>query len=150
MNFAAEKERYISFCGSYCRQCEWFTGKIRDTFRLAVVMLDDYGFGRLLDGKVDKENFRKGLEIIANSGICSGCKAEIAEDPARDRCAIRQCCYRKGLSLCGDCPEFPCEQLKSNPGVIKFGCIENLREIADKGVEFFVRRQWQSEPARSS
>jgi len=150
MNFEAEKERYISFCGSYCHRCDWFTGKIRDTFGLALSMLDAYGFGRLLDGKVDKNNFRKGLEIIANSGICPGCKAEIAEDPAQDRCTIRQCCFRKGLSLCGECAEFPCEQLKNNPGVIKFGCIENLREIADKGVEFFVRRQWQSEPARSS
>ncbi len=143
MNFEAEKQRYISFCGSYCHTCDWFTGRIRRTFGEALEMLDDYGFGRLLDGKVDKDNFRKALEILANSGICPGCKAEVADDPAKDRCKIRQCCHSKGFAFCGECDSFPCEDLKSNPGVIKFGCIENLKEIREGGLEAWVQKQWQ-------
>jgi len=27
MNYNEEKKRYLSFCGSYCHTCNWFTGK---------------------------------------------------------------------------------------------------------------------------
>jgi hypothetical protein len=106
-------------------------------------MLEEYGFKRLLEGKVDIENLRIGLSILANSGICSGCKAEVAEVPEADRCKIRQCCYRKGFNLCSECPQFPCELLKSNPGVIKFHCIENLMEIKEKGIKHWIDKKWE-------
>jgi hypothetical protein len=142
MNYEEEKKRHISFCGSYCHLCDWHTGRIRRTFQASLEMLDDYGFKRLLEGKVDADNFKLGLEILANSGICSGCKAEVSENPEEDRCKIRQCCFRKGFDLCVECSEFPCELLKTNPGVIKFHCIENLREIKEKGVKHWVDKQW--------
>jgi hypothetical protein len=142
MNYDEERKRYISFCGSYCHTCDWHTGRIRKTFQSALDMVELYGFKRLLDGKVDTENLKTGLEILAGSGICSGCKAEIAESPEEDRCRIRQCCSSKGFDLCNQCSDFPCETLKSNPGVIKFGCIENLKEIKETGVQAWVDKQW--------
>jgi hypothetical protein len=143
MNYEEEMKRYISFCGSYCHTCDWYTGKIRRIFQNALDMLEEYGFKRLLEGKVDIENLRIGLSILANSGICSGCKAEVAEVPEADRCKIRQCCYRKGFNLCSECPQFPCELLKSNPGVIKFHCIENLMEIKEKGIKHWIDKKWE-------
>lgn len=144
MNYEEEKKRYISFCGSYCRTCDWFTGKIRKSFQSSLEMLEEYGFKRLLEGKINKENFKLGLQILADSGICSGCKAEIAKNPEEDRCKIRQCCHSKGFDLCSECSEFPCEILKTNPGVIKFHCIENLIEIKEKGVKNWIDKQWKT------
>lgn len=142
MNYEEEKRRYVSFCGSYCRTCDWFTGKIRSTFQSALDLVDEYGgFGRWLEGRVDIEHFREGLRILANTSIDSGCKADIAENPEDDRCEIRQCCFQKGFDLCSECSEFPCELLESNPGVIKFGCIENLRQIKEKGIEYWINGQ---------
>lgn len=143
MNYEEEKKRYISFCGSYCHTCDHFTGQIRRTFSSALGMLGEYGFAKLLDGTVHKGNLELGLRIVANSGICSGCKAEVAKDPEEDRCSIRQCCYRRGFDLCLECPSFACELLKTNPGVIRFHCVENLMEIKDKGLEYWVDKQWQ-------
>lgn len=74
MNYEEEKKRYISFCGSYCHTCDWFTGKIRKTFQSSLEMLEEYRFKRLLEGRIDEENLKLGLQILANSGICSGCK----------------------------------------------------------------------------
>jgi hypothetical protein len=142
VNYEEEKKRYVSFCGSYCHTCDHFTGKIRRTFQSALDMLEFYGFKKLLEGKTDRENLKRGLEILAQSGICSGCKAEIAESPKQDRCQIRQCCSGKGFDLCNECSEFPCDLLKSNPGVIKFGCIEKLKEIKQKGIEQWIDKQW--------
>jgi len=141
MNYEEERKRYVSFCGSYCRTCNWFSGKIRRTFQSALHMLEEYGFRKLLEGKVDIENFKEGLRILANTSIDSGCKAEIAKNPEEDIYKIRQCCSGKGLDLCCECPEFPCDLLESNLGVVKFRCIENLKEIKEKGIEHWIDRQ---------
>jgi len=143
MDYEQERKRYISFCGSYCHTCDWFTGRIRRVAQAALDLVDLYGFRRLLEGKVDPENLRLGLEIIANSAICSGCKAEVAENPADDRCKIHQCCFRRGFDQCSECENFPCDLLKNNPGVIKFHCIENLREIQEMGLEKWIDKQWK-------
>jgi hypothetical protein len=143
MDYEEEKRGHLSFCGSYCHTCDWFTGQIRRTFQKALDMVEAYGFRNLLEGKADRENLMLGLGILANSNICSGCKAEVAKNPEEDRCKIRQCCYSKGFNLCAECPEFPCELLKTNPGVVKFHCMENLEEIRDKGIKHWVDKQWK-------
>ncbi|NIN00296.1 MAG: DUF3795 domain-containing protein [candidate division Zixibacteria bacterium] len=142
MNYEEEKKRHISFCGSYCHTCDWFTGKIRKTFRSALDMVQEYGFKRLLEGQAERDNLVKGLEVLSQATICSGCKAEVAESPKQDRCQIRQCASGKGFELCSQCSDFPCDILKSNPGVLKFGCIENLKEIQDKGLDRWINRLW--------
>jgi hypothetical protein len=138
VNYEEEKKRYVSFCGSYCRTCDWFTGKIRRTFQSALDMVEEYGFRKWLEGKVDIDNFKEALRILANASIDSGCKADIAKNPDDDRCKIRQCCFQKGFDLCNECSDFPCDLLKSNPGVTKFHCIENLIEIKEKGIKYWI------------
>ena len=144
MNYEQEKRMHMSFCGSYCHKCDWHTGKIRKTFRSALDMLEDYKFTRLLEGKSDRENLRLGLSLLSDSGICSGCKAEIARGPEQDRCKIRQCSSEKGSQLCSECEVFPCHLLKNNAGVTKWGCIENLEEIKKIGFERWIDKQWRS------
>lgn len=142
MNYEQEKKMHISFCGSYCHKCDWHTGRIRRTAQQALDMLQEYGgFKRLLEGNVSIDDMTKGLNILAESTICSGCKAETG---ANERCAIRTCCSHKGFDLCSECNDFPCETLKTNPGVIKFHCIENLKEIDGMGLEQWIDRQWES------
>ena len=143
MNYEREKKVNVSFCGSYCHTCDWHTGRIKRGFRRALDDLETFGFRKWLGEKVDVENFKRGLDLLANTTICSGCKQEIEENPEDDRCPIRQCCARRGLDLCNECTEFPCETLTSNPGVVRFGCIENLKEIREKGFEAWVDEQWE-------
>ena len=149
MNYIEEKKRYMSYCGSYCRICDWFTGKIRKTFQEALNMIETYGFRKQLADRVDVENLKTGLKILADSSIDSGCKADLAERLARgekpedDRCKIRQCCHQKGYDLCSECVSFPCDLLTSNPGVIKFNCIENLKEISKHGFQDWLDKHWK-------
>jgi hypothetical protein len=146
MKYEKEKEFHISFCGSYCHICDWHTGNIRRISQATLAMVELYeGFKRLFEREgVDLENLILGLNTLAESGICLGCKADVA-NPAKgekDRCDIRQCCSQKGYLLCSECPDFPCNLLKSNPGVIKWHCIENLQEIGAKGLETWIDTQW--------
>ena len=58
MNYEKELKHYISYCGSYCRTCDWFTGKIKNIFKTAYDMLETYGFKKFLGEEVDIENFK--------------------------------------------------------------------------------------------
>jgi hypothetical protein len=141
MNYEEEKKRYVSFCGSYGHTCHLHTGRIRKTFQSAQDVLEGYGFNLLLEGRADRENLKAGLRILAESGICSACKAEMAKTPSEDRCQIRQCCSAKGFELCSECTDSPCDMLKNNPGVIEFGCIENLEQVQAEGLKARVHKQ---------
>ncbi|MFW9910829.1 MAG: DUF3795 domain-containing protein [Candidatus Thorarchaeota archaeon] len=147
MKYEEEKRRYISFCGSYCHTCDWHSGTIRKTAQATLSMLDQYGgftklFGR---NEIDADNLARGLEVLANSGICSGCKAEIPDYSGgeEERCEIRRCCSGKGYSVCSECDDFPCELLKNNPGVVKFHTIENLKDIDRIGLERWIDEWWK-------
>ena len=141
MNY--EKNRHVSFRGSYCHTRDWFTGRAEKTFESSLAMPEQHGFTKFLEGKVDYENLKLGLQILASSAIDSGCKADISRNPEEDRCRIRQCCAGKGLDLCSECTEFLCELPTANPGAVRFLCIDNLKEIKEKGTEHWINRQWQ-------
>jgi hypothetical protein len=147
MKYEKEKEFHISFCGSYCHICDWHTGKIRRTSQATLDIVQEYeGFKKLFKKEgVVLENLILGLTALAESGICPGCKADVANltKGEHDRCEIRQCCSKKGHLLCSECLDFPCELLKTNPGVIKWHCIENLQEIKEKGLEQWIDNQWK-------
>jgi hypothetical protein len=146
MKYEKEKKFHISFCGSYCHICDWHTGKIRCTSQATLDMVEEYeGFKRLFKREgVVLDNFILGLTTLAKSGICPGCKADVANlaKGEQDRCDIRQCCSSKEYLLCSECTDFPCDLLKNNPGVIKWRCIENLQEIKEKGLEKWIDNQW--------
>jgi hypothetical protein len=145
MNYDLEKKYHISFCGSYCHICDWHTGRIRKAFQMASDMIDNLGLKKQLCEEVDIKTFKIGLRNLANSSICPSCKAEVGiHKPGGDRCRIRECCASKGYDLCNECSEFPCDTLKSNPGVIRFHCIENLQEIKEKGIKEWIDLQWKN------
>jgi len=71
-------------------------------------IVEEYdGFKRVLKGKVDPEDLITGLRLLAETGICSGCKTE-----ARERCKMVVYCVSKGFNHCDECKDFPCETLK--------------------------------------
>jgi hypothetical protein len=144
MNYELERRHHISFCGSYCHICDWHTGRIRKTFRAGLHMFDELGLQRILPDGTNGQDFRRGLESLMNSAICPGCKPQAPVlKPDEDRCKIRQCCYQKGLELCSECEAFPCATLKTTPAVLKFRCLENLACIRDKGIKYWIDKEWE-------
>jgi hypothetical protein len=89
----------------------------------------------------DYDEFVKGLKWLASQDKpCRGCRFGGGWSWWPD-CPVRDCVLEKGLDLCCECPSFPCDMLKSNPGVMKFHCIENLEEIKEKGIEHWIDKQ---------
>ena len=81
---------------------------------------------------------------------CPGCGGAGFLDK-HPSCSFITCCVKKrGLEVCGQCPEFPCSKFKneeecqptessSYPPARKM--LSNLRFIRERGMEEFVRRQ---------
>lgn len=86
----------------------------------------------------------------AGTSRCPGCGG-LGFSDKHPSCSFITCCVKKrGLEVCGQCPEFPCSKFKSEeeyraeesssyPPARKV--LSNLRFIKEKGIREFVRRQ---------
>jgi len=79
LNYEAEKTRFISYCGSYCKLCDWFTGKIRRAAETTLDLVQDRSVlkPQFEQKGVDFDNFTKGLTALTESSICPSCKADV-------------------------------------------------------------------------
>ncbi|MCL1797649.1 MAG: DUF3795 domain-containing protein [Eggerthellaceae bacterium] len=90
----------------------------------------------------DCSNYRQNMN-------CGGCKSE--PELLWD-CTTRACAANKGLLHCGQCPEFPCAELKEfyhdgKPSHLK--AYENMLEIIGKGADVWLDEQNPSTQAPS-
>lgn len=51
MRYEEEKRMYVPFCGSYCRTCDWFTGKIRETAKEMLKIVEKQNCFELMNVK---------------------------------------------------------------------------------------------------
>jgi hypothetical protein len=135
LNREEEIKKYVSFCGSYCRVCDSFTGKKQNAARKALSTVEKRKseFQKLFED----EGIREGIVQVLTkqaSWLCPGCKALVNNPKEAYICKIRQCCSGRNLDLCSECEEFPCETLVNHPTAIKLHSVENLRKIKEKGI----------------
>jgi hypothetical protein len=86
----------------------------------------------------------------AGTSRCPGCGGPRFFDK-HPSCSFITCCVKKrGLEVCGQCPEFPCpkfrseaeyQQRESSSYPPDRKALSNLRFVKEKGIEEFVRRQ---------
>jgi hypothetical protein len=86
---------------------------------------------------------------------CLGCPSERREQKRKSKwgCRIRRCCYEeKNLKICGDCQQFPCDEVKrkllnSHPGEMKFKyrheIPENMKVLRELGLKEYLKYQKQ-------
>jgi hypothetical protein len=133
-----EKEsELVAYCGIYCRLCDYYAGKIRDSVRNLLEIVRKHGELKLFADTAksfDFENFVKGLEWLAKetSPCVGGCRG----GGGWGDCPIRKCCSGKRLRFCFECNDFPCEVLKKYPKRI-----EALNEIRRISLEGWIRRK---------
>lgn len=113
--------RELAYCGLYCPQC---------SFRAA----NETGSREHFADAPERyaQLTQKPLEELA----CPGCKGDnICGD-----CAMKDCAVEKGLEVCADCDEFPCDKLTAFGGdgaPHHAGALEALHAIRELGREAF-------------
>jgi hypothetical protein len=133
-----EKEgENVAYCGIYCRLCDYYTGRIRDSARDLVDVVEKHGELKLFaeaSKTVDYGNLVKGLEWLSTefSPCVGGCKG----GGGWGDCPIRKCCLEKNVGFCYQCASFPCETLKNFPKKV-----EELEQIKKTGVKNWVEKK---------
>ena len=135
-------KRYVGYCGDYRPTCEWHTGKIRESARNLLEVLDkrpELKFIAEKYGTCNYEELYKALKWLSSEIYCRGGNCR-AGDGWTD-CPIRKCCVTKGVDFCFQCPEFPCKTLTEHE---LFGerCIKKFEEIRDEGLENWIKRNY--------
>jgi hypothetical protein len=157
----ADTQDLIAPCGLYCGDCHCYQQRIPNLARDLREELRNTGYKKLADlmgtdGFVqlfgqDFEAFRdydkccEVLEAMDRLRCSKGCRAGSEVSFCRS-CRIRECCQKKGLAGCWECPGFEtCNELDFmlRPAHGE-GHIKNLKIIKTKGAEEFVRgkRNW--------
>lgn len=85
-------KRLAAVCGLFCPACSFFIGTKEDPESL----------------KAKAVSLRLPVEELE----CHGCRSEKRSFFCKEYCKMTKCAAEKGIDFCGECPEYPCEELK--------------------------------------
>lgn len=134
-------EDLVTYCGVYCGTCaRWCEYTI---FRkLAVIFaewVDAQGYQYWMPTAVKEFNyaeFRRALDFFGKEDTWLVCQRGCKGGEGRPDCEIRDCCKQRGLDLCFDCSEFPCNKVERNTRMI-----ERAKEYNKLGKNAWLRQQ---------
>ncbi len=91
-HFQMPDKRLAAVCGLFCPACTIFIGTREDPKRLEVIA----------------KRVQKSIEDVQ----CNGCRTEKRCYYCREKCTMAKCASERGVDFCGQCREYPCEDLK--------------------------------------
>ncbi len=86
-------KRLAAVCGLFCPACTAFIGTREDPERLAAMA----------------RRFQRSAEELH----CDGCRTAKRCFYCETKCTMAKCAAGKGVDFCGDCPDYPCNDLKT-------------------------------------
>lgn len=141
----------ISYCGLFCPDCFIRENRIAD---LAVelkknmdrVRFSSYAKG--LSGMVREMSALKHYPLFYKALQCLDglrCTGSCRTGTGTSGCRIRQCCRKKGLNGCWECPEFEkCKKLAWLKPVNGEANLKNLRKLKKASLRAFItgKKYW--------
>lgn len=85
--------RLAAVCGLFCPACTVFIGTREDPKRLKIIA----------------ERVQRTVEELR----CDGCRSAERCFYCREKCKMGKCASERGVDFCGECREYPCEDLKT-------------------------------------
>ncbi|MEW6570881.1 MAG: DUF3795 domain-containing protein [Nitrospirota bacterium] len=86
-------KKLAAVCGLFCPACTVFIGTKEDQERLKVIA----------------QRVQRPVEEL----LCHGCRSEKQCYYSKSICTMAKCAIDKGIDFCGQCPEYPCKNLRS-------------------------------------
>ena len=83
--------KLAAICGLFCPSCSVYIGTMEDPERLKVIA-DKWG-------------------LPVEQVFCEGCRSQ-RRFAYCQTCKMSACAQEKGLEFCGECPDYPCPELK--------------------------------------
>jgi hypothetical protein len=158
-----DNEDLMTYCGGYCGECALFSGftALRETASVLSELVDIHGLQNWIpqawlpeaENKFDFTEFRKGLAFFSNAESFLVCRKCCKEGGGFHECLMRKCCQERGIDICFDCGDFPCNKVEWHPRMIKradaykkLGKDKWLRQEekkANKGFELYANKYYQ-------
>lgn len=136
-----KSEDLITYCGVYGGTCaRWCENTIfRDFASTFAEWVDAQGYQYWMPTEVkefDYTEFRKALDFFSKKDTWLVCWKCCKGGDGRPDCEIRNCCEERGLDLCFDCSEFPCDRVEGNAKMI-----ERAKDYKKLGKDEWLRQQ---------
>ena len=121
------EKNLVGFCGLYCRECIYYKNifqiKAKDFFD----EIKNHDEIRLvwesLNAPFDIDQFVAGLQWLAASSGCLGCRA----GGGWPECPIRKCAHRNEVQGCFQCNDYPCTTISGKEGHYQRKLIERIK-----------------------
>ena len=130
----------ITYCGVLGRTCARWHGfaQFRELARFLAEIADGHGFQHWMPDAVtefDYAEFRKGLDFFSNENTWLVCR-KCCRGGDGPECRIRDCCRQRGVDLCFECGDFPCDTVKGNPALM-----QRSKRYTELGRDAWLREQ---------
>ena len=125
-----DNKKFVAPCGLYCGACSIRVAHNRKDATLLAAMAD--GVSIYLGHKVEADDL-----------ACEGCLSDVVSISCRE-CKIRDCAATKGLTRCSECPDAPCELIKTfnNDGLPHHAeVLKNIERQREVGVDSWLAEQ---------
>ena len=140
----------IAYCGLYCEECPFHTGRIADLARDLRAELRKAKFDRIAQALSAEPYFQVFSGYPASYELLGAlvklrCKSMCKGGGGPPWCKIRRCSQGKGLAGCWECGEFEtCDKLQTLAAAHSDAHIRNLKKLRRSGVEAFLSgpKQW--------
>jgi len=130
-----EKIKFVTYCGLCCELCAERARIPQQAKALQQAMTEEGWpfWGHTVPGF---DGFWEFLEGLHASGGCSGCRA----GGGYPQCQIRLCARERGLELCSECSDFPCDHVEAL-GARYPTLIADNRRLRAVGLERWLNEQ---------
>ncbi|MCK4251669.1 DUF3795 domain-containing protein [candidate division WOR-3 bacterium] len=154
-----EAKKLINYCGGFCGQCGMYKGRIYAKVAQEFLEIVKAGYSDWLPKFVKLDfnfnEFLKGVEYFSKKETGPYCQKPCKEGGGAP-CKIRPCAKERGIEICFECKEFPCEKfswvLKKHPDKLEDykrykklgldGLIKFYLERAEKGYASGTRKYY--------
>ena len=96
--------KYSCYCGLYCENCA-VMAKITPAAKVLYNEMKTAGFEEIIHLIPGGDGFWPFLKDMAENGTCTSCR----EGSGNPGCTIRICAKEKGIEMCAECENYPCE-----------------------------------------
>jgi hypothetical protein len=109
-------KKEAAICGLFCPACSIYIGTTEDPKRL--------------------EQMSKMFNTPIEEMKCYGCRSDIRISYC-DNCSLEKCAIEKGIDFCGQCPDYPCSDIKEfqAAGAHRFDLWDAQEKIKKEGYE---------------
>lgn len=117
INYQEPDKKRAAVCGLFCPSCSLFIGSNEDP--------------EMLQQLAEKR------QCSVEDLKCHGCRSEQLSFFCREKCTMKQCAAEKEIDFCGECPEYPCDELQSFQALMphRIELWESHQRIQDVGYE---------------